>query len=296
MSVKVGFIGAGAMGEPMALRLARNKFDLIVCDVSEKALSPFGELGVRTTQNPADCGNCDVIMLMVANYDQIRQVVLGPSGIVTNKPKDKTQYLIVMGTVLPAAIREFANEVEQYGIKLIDSPVSGGVVKAVEGTLTIILGGDRADCDAVKDVLSVVGEQFFYCGPVGSAQITKIVNNVVCIANMMISAEAYRIGLDNGLSLKDMIPVMEAGTGRNFFTENVEDAPKAYGAWAPTRKDFDSIQSIIHKDIGLGLKIGSGSGKLPMTEALYDVLSNVGDDSFKTWRRVIETLESPRKG
>ena len=286
MIKKVGFVGIGAMGAPMAKNLHRKGFDVVVCDVSKSALEPFENDGVKTTTTAADCSDTDAVIVMVATLDQIRHVVFGPKGLLSGETRPR--YVVVMGTVLPAAIHALAEELLKQGVRLIDAPVSGGIVKAIDGTLTIIVGSEPADCEAVRPMFDAMGSAVFHCGDVGSGQVTKIINNVVCIANMMISAEAYRIGLDNGLKLENFIPVMEMGTGRNFFTRNVDDAPEAYGAWAPTKKDFDAIQSIIRKDIGLGREIGSRSGALPTIDALHDVLANVDESSFETWRRVIE--------
>ncbi len=104
----------------------------------------------------------------------------------------------------------------------------------------------------------------------------------------MISAEAYRIAEHNGLDLDDIMPVLEASSGRNFFSRGPGVAQEAYDAWARTREGFGSLLAIMRKDIGLALALGQGAGELEMIGALSSVLDKAGDGSFETWRRVAD--------
>lgn len=284
----VAVIGVGAMGAPMAMNIRKSGFSLAVCDRSEKALAPFAELGVRCTQTAADCAGSDVIIVLVATPDQARSVLFADSGVVSGLSGRKP-LIVIMGTIAPDTMKSFAQELKPHGVAIVDAPVSGGVVKARDGTLAIIMGGDRADCDILRPLMEAIGEEIFYCGDLGAGQATKIVNNMVGISMLMIAAEAYRIGIDNGLSLPDAIPVFEAGTGRNFLTADKNAAAQSYAAWAATRDDFDSLQAILRKDIDLALSIGEGSGPLPATHALRVLLESVSDETFENWRSVAET-------
>lgn len=278
----VAVIGVGAMGAPMAMNIHKAGFELTVCDRSEAARAPFAALGVRCVTRAADCADCDVVIVLVATPEQAREVVLADGGLCSGLGHHKP-ILVVMGTIAPGSMQDLQRDLEPAGVRVVDAPISGGVVKARDGTLAIIMGGARADCDALRPLMEAMGETIFYCGPLGSGQATKIVNNLVGITTLMIAAEAYRIGLDNGLFLPDAMPVFEASTGRNFFTAKADDAPEAYGAWAKTRADFESLQAILRKDIDLALSIGNGSGPLPMTRALRAVLGAVSDETFENW-------------
>ncbi|MBW3098189.1 NAD(P)-dependent oxidoreductase [Pseudohoeflea sp. DP4N28-3] len=283
MSVKsVAVIGVGAMGAPMAMNIHAAGFTLTVCDRSPEALAPFSEKGIATTDSAAACANCDVVIILVATPDQARSVLFGEGGVISGLG-DAKPMIVLMGTLAPDSMQDFARQIEPYGLAIIDAPISGGVVKAREGTLAIIMGGAREDCDAVRPLMQAMGEKIFYCGALGSGQATKIVNNLVGISILMTAAEAYRIGLDNGLFLPEAMEVFEAGTGRNFLTAGPNDAAEAYTAWASTRRDFDSLQSILRKDIDLALSIGENSGPLPMTHALKKMLAGVGDETYETW-------------
>lgn len=281
----VAVIGVGAMGAPMAMNIHKAGFELTVCDRSPAALAPFAALEVTCVQHAADCAGCDAVIVLVATPQQAHAVVLGEEGLRAGLA-GRTPMLVVMGTVAPETMRELAQALEPAGVRVVDAPVSGGPVKAQAGTLAIIMGGTAEDVDRLRPLMRAMGPAIFHCGPLGAGQATKIVNNLVGITTLMVAAEAYRIAGDNGIFLPDAIPVFEAGTGRNFFTAQAKDAPEAYTAWTATRADFDSIQSILRKDIDLALAIGEGSGALPFTRALRAVLDSVGDDTFETWRAV----------
>ncbi|HKU99328.1 MAG TPA: NAD(P)-dependent oxidoreductase [Vineibacter sp.] len=281
----VAVIGVGAMGNPMARRIHDAGFALTVCDTSEKALAPFATLGVRTTRQAAECAGCDAVIILVATPDQARQVALGADGLRAGL-SGKPPMLVVMGTVAPATMHELQSELEPLGIRVVDAPVSGGLVKARDGTLAIMMGGRSEDIDALQPLMASMGKSVFRCGALGAGQATKIVNNAMGIASIMIAAEAYRIGLDNGLRLEDAVPVFEASSGRNFFSRNPRDASDAYAAWAPTRADFNSLQAIMRKDIDLALAIGSDAASLPVMRALRTMLDGVGEETFETWRTV----------
>jgi 3-hydroxyisobutyrate dehydrogenase-like beta-hydroxyacid dehydrogenase len=134
--------------------------------------------------------------------------------------------------------------------------------------------------------MKAMGSQVFRCGSLGAGQATKIVNNLVCIANMMIAAEAYRIAQENNIVLDDAMAVFEASTGRNFFTSQPSQAAQAYGAWTRSREGFDTLQGLLRKDVDLALSMGRHVGPLPMAQALQSVLKDVGEETFATWRAI----------
>ena len=173
-------------------------------------------------------------------------------------------------------MRELAQELEPDGVRVVDAPISGGALKARDGTLAIIMGGRAEDCEELHPLMQSMGSSIFHCGPLGAGQATKIVNNLVGITTLMIAAEAYRIAGENGIALPDAIPVFEASTGRNFFTVRPNDAGEAYDAWTATRADFDSLQAILRKDIDLGLAAGRTFGvPMPVTSITRDMVQTL---------------------
>ena len=288
MQIKsVAMIGVGAMGAPMAMNVRKAGFGLTVCDRNEAALAPFRAEGVRCVASAAECGACDVVMVIVATPAQAEAVLFGEAGLVSGLRAGASRPLVViMGTVAPDWMKETGARLALHEARLVDAPISGGAVRAQEGSLAIIMGGERADCEALRPLMEAMGSAIFHCGPLGSGQATKIVNNLVGISILMTAAEAYRIGLGNGLLLPDAIPVFEAGTGRNFMTAKPHDAAEAYASWTASRETFDSLHAILRKDIDLALAIGGEAGPLPMTEALRGVLERVDDATFETWAAI----------
>lgn len=213
MSVRtVALIGAGSMGAPMAMNIHKSGFELTVCDLNPQARARFEQAGCRTTDRAADCADCDAVIVVVATPEQARAVVFGDGGLVGGL-NGRTPFLVLMGTVAPETVREFQDELAPLGVRVVDAPVSGGVVKAREGTLAIIMGGRKEDCDALRPLMQAMGDQIFHCGALGAGQATKIINNLVGIANLLVAAEAYRIAIDNGSTWPTPYPCSRRAPG-----------------------------------------------------------------------------------
>jgi 3-hydroxyisobutyrate dehydrogenase len=169
-------------------------------------------------------------------------------------------------------------------VRLIDAPISGGALRAEVGSLAIIMGGEDDDIDFARPVMESLGTQLFHCGPVGAAQTVKIINNILGIASTHFAAEAYRLALDHGLSVTDTAAVLEASTGRNYLSENAGEAAASFAKWAGTRREFDSLRSIMLKDLGIALELTSASqGSYPATERLMSLVGSLGDETFENW-------------
>ena len=289
---KVAVIGVGQMGGPMARNILKAGFELTVCDRDEEALAAFSALGARCTTRPSDCADCDVVAVLVATPAQTRTVLLGPDGVLEGVA-GKAPIVAVMGTVAPSEMISLAEALEAKGIALVDAPISGGTMGAEDGTLAIMMGGAPELFERLRPLMQSMGKAIYHCGSLGTGQVTKIVNNIVGVTTQMIAAEAYRICLDNGLKLGDVIPIYEAGTGRNFITRDVQDVIRAYTSWTSRRQDFDSLQAIMRKDIGLALSIGKSSGPLPMLHALQVVLGDAGEETYENWARIAAAESAP---
>lgn len=289
---KVALIGLGQMGAPMARNIHKAGFELTVCDLDEATMKPFAALGARCTTRAADCADCDVVAIVVATPAQSRTVLLGPEGI-SSGISGRAPIVAVMGTVSPAEMHSLAEELKPSGIQLVDAPVSGGTMGAEDGTLAIMVGGPKDVFARVRPLMESMGSAIYHCGELGTAQVTKIVNNIAGIATQMIAAEAYRICTDNGIGLRDAIPVFETGTGRNFLTRDIADVTRAYRSWTARRQDFDNLQTIMRKDIGLALSIGEKSGSLPTINALFGVLNKVGEETYENWTMIAGSDGTP---
>jgi 3-hydroxyisobutyrate dehydrogenase len=287
MVKSVAVVGVGTMGAPMARRLLSAGFELTVCDRSEAATRPFAECGARVVRAARDCIISDVVLVVVHTGEQVRDVVLGEDGLVAGLSGDRAPLVVVMSTIAANAVTELAESARPFGVRLVDAPVSGGALRAEEGTLTLIMGGDARDIEAAEPVWERLGTHRFHCGPVGAAQTLKLINNIVCDANVIVTGEAYRLALEHGLSLRDTTSVLDVSTGRNYLSERPGEAATAYAAWTATREDFDALTATLRKDVGLALELASGSpGSYPVLERLVATLEAIGDETFANWRAV----------
>lgn len=283
----VAVVGIGSMGAPMARRLHAAGLKLIVCDRNEDALASFAKLGATVTRRPADCCCADLIIIMVATPEQMLEVAVGDQGLKQGLHQGATPLVAVMSTVRPQAIHALHEALAPCGIRVIDAPVSGGVVGAENGTLTIMLGGDRADVETGRPAFAAIGSRLFHCGALGSGQAIKIVNNIIGIANLVITAEAYQLAIDQGIALDQVAGILDVSTGRNFLSASPDMAPASYAAWARTPRDFASLLSIMRKDIDIALGLAAETGGTsPATEGLRNTLASLGADTYENWARL----------
>ncbi|TAJ94129.1 MAG: NAD(P)-dependent oxidoreductase [Gammaproteobacteria bacterium] len=217
---RIGFIGLGNMGAPMAHRLAAAGFRLVVHDKSGERLRAFRE-GHPECQAaddlPALGRACHLVITILPDGNIVREVLLGESGVAAGlKP---ASLVIDMSSASAIGTRETAARLAERGIGFIDAPVSGGVKKAVDGTLAIMAGGDAGTIDRVRPILEVLGKVFL-TGPVGSGHAMKSLNNYLSAASLASAAEAILAGRAFGLDPARMIEILNASSGRSNSTEN----------------------------------------------------------------------------
>jgi len=238
----IGFIGAGGIGRPMAERLIAAGFRVTVCDRNPSVLATFNAAHSPTTTYPCDCVDSDVIIIMVANDAQVRQVVSESTGILSGAEAAHRPLVIIMSTVLPQTLKDVAVLLAKKDIRVVEAPVSGGAVKAASGSLTIMTGGESEDVDAVSQVLSALGNSRFHCGPLGSAVTVKILNNIVGLTNTFLMIEVSKMALMLGMDIAWLARVMESSSGRNVATRDYEEQRQFYRI---TGKDLGTLKSIV---------------------------------------------------
>jgi 3-hydroxyisobutyrate dehydrogenase-like beta-hydroxyacid dehydrogenase len=283
---RVAVIGIGSMGNHMARHILDAGFDLTVCDTRSEVLASFAEMGVRAVGTPVECVDCDAVLILVATPEQLRKVSLGAQGLREIAPEHMPRYVVAISTVTPGDMSDLVQGFTGSTVRIIDAPVSGGVVGARKATLTFLVGGLDEDIVALRPLFLSMGKTIFHCGPVGAGQTTKTINNIIAISNLMISAEAYSIALAAGLTLEHLIPALEAGSGRNFLSREPTDPPEVYAAWSGTEQEFQSVATINRKDIDLALALGSDGLELPAIRALQGLLREAGDETLANWRTI----------
>ena len=277
-------IGVGEMGAPVARRLFEAGFSLTVCDRDAARLADFAQLGVRIALTPADCASCDAVLVFVSNEDQLISVATGADGIASSIDRAAPPIILVGSTVSAEAVQRVAREL---GVPVLDAPVSGGPRRAASGNLTVFAGGDHTILETVRPMLATFADNTFDCGPLGAGQTVKIINNMLCAANIMLMAEGYRMAADRGLDLDQITAALEVSTGRNFLTSGPKSVAEIMAGYTVDRPTFDAILSILRKDTSLGTAMAKQAAcDLPVIEALGYAVAGLSDETWRTWREL----------
>lgn len=225
---RVGFAGLGRMGRPMASRLVRAGFRVTGFDVDRAAAQGFaGDTSAAIAASPAQLGAAsDVVITMLADGGVVRALILGASHAAGNATPALIDALhpgsivIDMSSSAPTGTQRLGEELAARSVTLLDAPVSGGVVRAEAGTLSIMAGGDPTTIARCRPLFDAMGERVFATGPLGSGHAMKALNNLVSAAGLLAAAEALLVGRRFGLDPQVMIDVFNASTARNNSTEN----------------------------------------------------------------------------
>lgn len=221
---KIGFIGIGNMGWPMSANLVNSGHQLIVFDINHDQAARFANehkaTHAKTLQELGE--NCEAVITMLPNGKTVRSVMLEmeSTGLVGSLAKHSL--LIDMSSSDPIGTRELGADLKQYGISMIDAPVSGGVPGAKDASLTIMIGCDAKELvEKAKPILSSLGKRLFETGPLGSGHAMKALNNFLAAAGFEATSEALIVGERFGLDPAIMVDILNVSTGRNFSTETV---------------------------------------------------------------------------
>ncbi len=249
----LGFIGVGRMGGPMARRLLEAGFGLTIFDTNDAAVAPLVAKGAQRASSPAQVASAaETVLVSLPTPDIVRAV---SSAVMEG---NRIKRFVDLSTTGPRVSAEVGEKLAEQGIKLVDSPVSGGVGGAEKGTLAVMVSGDRAAIDLVRPALEVIGK-FFYCGDrPGLAQTLKLVNNLLSVTALAITSEGMVMGVKAGLDPKLMIDVINAGSGRNSATQ--DKFPKSV---IPRTFDFGFATGLSYKDVKLCLEEAEAMG-VPM--------------------------------
>ena len=220
MKNKIGFIGLGIMGRPMATNLMKAGYSLVVYNRTCEKTKKLVEAGAREGQSPQDvAANSDVVLTIVTDTPDVERVILGDDGIVWGGRQG--QIVIDMSTISPDATRRMADELKKKGITMLDAPVTGGEIGAINGTLTIMVGGDKRAYEETLPILQAMGKKVVYAGPSGAGQTIKLCNQILCAVNQVGVSEALMLGAKAGADLNTMLEVTTSGAGGSWALENL---------------------------------------------------------------------------
>lgn len=210
MSKKIGFIGLGIMGKPMALNLLAKGYEVMVNDLNKEAVQTLIDAGATAGDSAKVIGeNSDVIITMLPASHHVQQVVLGDNGILSGAKKGAV--IIDMSSITPVVSKELAATAEKQGVEMLDAPVSGGEPKAKDGTLAIMVGGKEEVFEQVKDVLYAMGAEVTLVGGNGSGTTAKLANQVIVNLNIAAMSEALVLAAKAGIDVEKMYQAIRGG-------------------------------------------------------------------------------------
>lgn len=236
MAKKVGFIGLGIMGRPMAKNLLKAGFTVTAYNRSRPSLDDVVAAGAQRAASPREVAEkSDVVITIVTDSPDVESVLLGPDGVI--EAARPGLVVIDMSTISPQVTREIAAKLAERGAAMLDAPVSGGEQGAIAGTLAIMVGGDEAVFKECLPILEAMGQRIVHCGPVGMGQTVKLCNQIVVALNNLAMSEALVFAARAGVDLAKMVEVVSSGAASSWALHNL--APK-----------------ILRRDFSPGFKVG----------------------------------------
>jgi len=220
MPHSIGFIGLGIMGISMARRLIEAGHKVTVYNRTASKAAPLAALGAKQAATPRECarGN-EIVVSIVTDSPDVEAVLLGPDGAV--HAAEKNALFIDMSTIAPETARKVGKALNAKGIAFLDAPVTGGDVGAREGTLSILVGGGKADLERAREVFAVMGKRITHCGPQGAGQTVKACNQILCALNMVGICEALNLGRLNGIDPALIVEALTPGAGGSWALEKL---------------------------------------------------------------------------
>lgn len=207
---KIGFIGTGIMGAPMAHNLLKAGYKVAVHNRTKAKADHLIAGGAAWADSPADVAkDSNIVITCLPDTPDVEQVLLGQKGVIeAAKPG---LICIDMSTISPAATKEMGSALSAKGVTLIDAPISGGEIGAIEAKLSIMMGGPKKAVEKVRPIMEVMGRTVIHCGPLGAGQITKLANQIMCIHTIMSIAEGFAFAEKAGLDLETTLKATSAG-------------------------------------------------------------------------------------
>src|SRR5262245_41742814 len=255
--MKLGFIGVGNMGNPMAANLQKAGHALQVYDIKREAAQNLLDAGATWVNSPKEAATgVDYVFLSLPMPADVERVVLSEDGVLAAMKSGGT--IVDMSTNSPTVVRNLAEKTKAKGVTFIDAPVSGGVRGARNATLAIMAGGDKATYDKCEPLLKAMGSNVFYCGDIGAGNVVKLVNNMLAFIHMMGAAEAIVLGKKAGVDPNILWQAVKASSGGSFVWES--------GTRAILRDKLAPTFTIdlASKDISLAAKLAEEFG-VPLT-------------------------------
>lgn len=292
--MQVGFIGIGVMGRPMALNLLKAEHHVtIFARHPEKAgVQEVLEAGAKLAPSPrAVAMVSDIVITMLPNSPEVEEVIAGEQGVLAGARRDLI--IVDMSTIAPAMSRKLGAAAAALGAHFLDAPVSGGSQGAVNGTLTIMVGGAKEVLEQARPVLAAMGkpENIFYVGPQGAGEVVKLINNSLAGTIAAAIAESFVSGVKAGADVETMAKIISVSTGASWQLSTQFPLRAFNGSFQP-----GFMTDLLHKDLGLALDLAAeNQTAVPLTaltRQLYELAraAGYGREDYTSLLKVLEQM------
>jgi 2-hydroxy-3-oxopropionate reductase len=267
MAEVIGFIGLGIMGRPMARNLLKAGYSLVVHSRSKGPVEEIVKAGAKAAGSPKDvAAQCDVLITMLPNSPDVELVALGPNGIVEGARRGLI--FADMSTISPIVSKKVGTALEAKGVAMLDAPVSGGEKGAIDGALSIMVGGDKATFEKVLPIFQAMGKTITLLGPLGFGGFTKLANQIIVAVNLTALAEALTLGKKAGLDRELLLTALAGGLAGSKCLDQ-----KKPNYLASTYNPGFKID-LHYKDLGLIMESASALGvPVPTTAVVQQLFS-----------------------
>jgi 2-hydroxy-3-oxopropionate reductase len=271
---KIGFVGLGIMGKPMSKNLIKAGHQLVVYDIVAKPLEELKQAGAEVAASPSEVASkANIIITMLPNSPHVKQAILGEKGVAEGA---KSGALVVdMSSIAPLVAREVGAELAKKGIRMLDAPVSGGEPKAIEGTLSIMVGGAQADFDEMLPIFKAMGSSAVLTGGLGAGNVTKLANQIIVALNIAAVSEALVLATKAGVDPNLVYQAIRGGLAGSTVLD-------AKAPLMMDRKFNPGFRINLHiKDLGNVLETSHEVGvPLPLSAAVMEIMQALKVDGM----------------
>jgi 3-hydroxyisobutyrate dehydrogenase len=277
---RIGFIGVGTMGLPMARNLVKKGFAVTAHDTSAEAMKAAAAAGMAAAASAAEAvATADLVITMLPSSPHVESVYTGDGGVLAAARRGTL--CVDMSTIDPAVSRRVAAAAAERGVRFLDAPVSGGVPRATDGTLAIMVGGAVGDFEQARPALAAMGANIIHVGPVGSGEVVKLCNNLIAGVAAVAVSEAFRIAEGFGVDPKVVTEVISKSSGHTYLMEHMHPVPGLVARAASTNGyQAGFMTDLMCKDLGLAVDAARALRipvfTAPAAQQLYRLASSHG--------------------
>ena len=291
--MKVGFIGLGGIGKPMAINIAKSGFDLTVTDLREQPLNELAHYGARVAASAREVSEISDLVLASLPSDLVsEEVALGSNGVLAGAKSG--DIYVELSTISPGLVHTIAKKASDKGVAVLDAPVSGGLDQRLDGTLSIMVGGEAKTISKAMPVFKTFGDKIFHAGGSGAGASVKLVNNMLAGINMVATMEALVLGVKAGLSVETLKEVIGASSGANKVFEGLVDKIYLHSAEPSHGQTANQGLHTIGKDVRLANEMAQNLS-VPLllgSAALQPFLAGLANDwAHKEYWVIMELFE-----